>query len=350
MSKKNALTFSAELPLVSVVIPMRNEAQHIDRCIRSLIQQDYPKNLYEILVVDGMSKDHSKKIIQSLSNSYSNIFFLENPNLLTSFGLNAGIRKSKAETIIILGAHSFVVPDFIRRNVEVLKNSGADCVGGPINSLGETYVASTISLAMSSQFGVGDALFRYAESEGYVDTVAFGAYKRTVFKEIGLFDEELVRDQDDELNYRLRKAGGKIFISPQIKSFYYNQANLRKLWIQYLLYGFWKIRVLQKHPKMMQLRQFAPACFVLSIALSSVGSLYFPILFSLLLSILMSYIVTNIFFSFRITRKEGWKYLPLLPVVFSTLHLSYGMGFLAGLIKFISKWFQDEPEPPRLIE
>jgi len=344
------MKFSTEAQYVSVVVPTRNEAQHIERCIRSLMDQDYPRNLYEILVVDGMSNDDSKEIIQLLSKNYSNIFFLANPNLLTSFGLNIGIRESKAGIVIILGTHSFVMPDFIRRNLEILEKSGADCVGGPIVSLGETYVASTISLAMSSPFGVGDALFRYAESEGYVDTVAFGAYKRAVFEKIGLFDEELARDQDDEFNYRLRKAEGKIFISPQIKSCYYNRADLRKLWMQYWQYGFWKIRVLQKHPKMMRLRQFVPACFVLSTALTFLGSFYSAVSLFFLCLILTSYIVSNLFFSFKIAKKEGWKYLPLLPIAFSTLHLSYGMGFLAGLIKHFSRWFQEEPLPPKLQE
>lgn len=342
------MSLREEPPFVSVIIPVRNEGDYIEECIRSLTDQDYPEDSYEILAVDGMSIDNSKEIVQSLSYNYSNIFLLENPNLLTSFGLNIGIRKSKGEIIIILGAHSSVKPDFICKNVEVLEKVNTDCVGGPIESLGETYNAGTISLAMASPFGVGDALFRYSESEGYVDTLAFGAYRRTVFERIGLFDEELVRDQDDEFNYRLRKAGEKIFITPQIKSCYYNRATLKKLWKQYFQYGFWKIRVLQKHPKTMRLRQFVPGTFVLTIVLSFACAWHYPIFFLFLLFILISYSGSNLFFSFKIAKEEDWKYFPLLPIVFATLHFSYGIGFWAGLIKFFPKWFQKEPEPPRL--
>ena len=253
---------------MSVVIPVRNEQDYIHKCIVSLVEQDYPKNLYEVLVVDGMSTDNSRRIVQSSTSNNPNIHVHENPNLLTSFGLNIGIKKSKGAIIIILGAHSFVETDFIRKNEEILTRIGADCVGGPIISIGETFRAKGISLAMSSIFGVGDALFRYAEKEGYVDTVAFGGYRREVFEKIGLFDEELTRNQDDEFNYRLRKAGGKIFITPQIKSYYYSSSNLAKLWKQYFQYGVWKIRVLQKHPRMMRLRQFVPGVFVLRVIMA----------------------------------------------------------------------------------
>ena len=334
-------------PYISVIIPMRNEEEYVEKCIRSLINQDYPDNLYEILVVDGISNDNSKRITQSLAKKRSNILLFENADYLTSYGLNIGIRKSRGEIIIILGAHSFVENDFIRKNVELLKKmDGIDCLGGPIDTLGETQSAKAISLAMSSPFGVGDALFRYTEKEGYVDTVAFGAYKREIFEKIGLFDEALVRNQDDEFNYRLRKAGGRIYITPQIRSFYYSRATLRNLWNQYFQYGFWKTRVFQKHPKMMKIRQFIPGTFVLSIAISMILSFYDKLSFSLFLIILVSYATCNLFFSFVIAKKEGWKYLPLLPIVFVTMHFSYGIGFLTGLIRFFPKWFQKEIAPP----
>lgn len=332
---------------VSVVVPMRNEAQCIEKCIRSLIDQDYPADLYEVLVVDGMSNDQSKKTVQAISNKYPNILLLENPGILTSFGLNIGIRKSKGELIIILGAHSFVQNDFIRKNAEFLKKKNEHhCVGGPIQTLGGTNIAEAISLAMSSRFGVGDALFRYGKSEAYVDTVAFGAYKRELFEKIGLFDEELARNQDDEFNYRLRKAGGKIFITPQIKSFYYSRATFKKLCSQYLQYGFWKIRVFQKHPGMMKLRQFVPGVFVLTLMLSAMFSFRYPVWLLLFTSIIISYIGCSLYFSFLIAREQGWKYFLMLPLTFAILHFSYGFGFLAGFIRFLPKWLQKEKESP----
>jgi len=334
--------------VVSVIIPMRNEESYIEKCVKSLIDQNYPKDCYEVIVVDGMSDDGSTNIVQSLSNNYSNIFLLENPNFFTSFGLNIGIRKSKGEVIIILGAHSFVEADFIKKNVETFENIEADCVGGSIENLGETYNAKAIALAMAFPFGIGSTPFRCSGREGYVDTVAFGAYKREVFKKIGLFDEGLRRNQDDEFNYRLRKNGGKIFITPQIRSFYYNRTVLKRLWSQYFQYGFWKIRVLQKHSKMMMLRQFIPAVFILSVTISLLLSFYDRMFFYLFLLILGSHFVCDFFFSFRIANKHGWKYFFFLPIVFNILHWSYGLGFLIGLFRFFRRWFIKESSSPKV--
>jgi glycosyltransferase involved in cell wall biosynthesis len=339
---------NVQFPFVSVVIPMRNEEIYIEDCLKSLVNQDYPKDAYEIIVADGMSQDRSKEIVESVSIRNSNIFVLKNSDIYTSFGLNLGIRRSRGSIIIILGAHSNARPDFIRKNVEVMMTVNSDCVGGRIQSIGKTYSARVISSVMTSAFGVGDALFRYSEVEGYVDTVAFGAYKRAVFEKIGLFDEELLRDQDDEFNYRLRKDGGKIFMSPQISSSYYSRNTIIKLWKQYFLYGLWKVRVLQKHVRMMRLRQFIPSLFVLGLFGTLILSFLFPTFFYLFWLIVLSYLTFNLFFSIRIARRESWTLLLLLPVAFSVIHLSYGAGFVLGFLKFFSKWFDAEPDPPKL--
>lgn len=335
--------------MVSIIIPMRNEESYIGKNIKSLINQDYPKESYEVIVVDGMSDDGSRKTVQSFSNNNSNIFLLENPDFFTSYGLNIGIRKSRGEIIIILGSHSFVEVDFIKRNVETLERVEADCVGGPIATLGGTYSAKVISLALASPFGVGDALFRYSKKEGYVDTVAFGAYRREVFEIIGLFDEELVRNQDDEFNYRLRRSGARIFITPQIKSFYYSRGSLKKLSKQYFQYGLWKVRVLQKHSRMMRLRQFVPVVFILSIIASVLLSFYNKNFIYLFLLITGGHFACDIFFSSWIAKKHEWKHFFYLPIVFNILHWSYGFGFLIGLFRFFRRWFIKEPFSPKII-
>lgn len=338
-----------KLPVVSIIIPMRNEESYIGKNIRSLINQDYPKDSYEVIVVDGMSEDGSKKAVQSFSNNSSNIILLENPDFFTSYALNVGIRKSRGEIIIILGAHSFVEVDFIKKNVETFEKVEADCVGGPIATLGGTYSAKVISLALASPFGVGDVLFRYSKKEGYVDTVAFGAYKREVFEMIGLFDEELVRNQDDEFNYRLRRSGAMIFITPQIRSFYYSRATLKKLSKQYFQYGLWKVRVLQKHSKMMRLRQFVPVVFILSVIISLLLSFYNKSFFYLFSLIIGSHFVCDVLFSSWIAKKHEWKHFLFLPIVFNILHWSYGFGFLMGLFRFFRRWFIKEPSSPKII-
>jgi GT2 family glycosyltransferase len=185
---------------------------------------------------------------------------------------------------------------------------------------------------------VGGARFHYSDQEEFVDTVYLGAWNKIVFDQIGCFDEELVRDQDDELNYRLRALGGKILLSPKIKSIYYNRSTPQSLWRQYFQYGFWKVRVLQKHPGQMQPRQFIPLIFMLSLMIS--GALAVFTLFGKLslALIVIAYLSANIAASVWTAAKQGWGYLFPLPLVYAILHLSYGLGFLVGLLRFMHRW------------
>ena len=344
----NQSRLSSNYPLVSVILPIRNEGKYIEKCLSTIIEQDYDLDKIEILVVDGASEDNTKEIVKKLCVKHKNVRLLHNPWRVVPTAMNIGIRNAKGNVIVRVDGHTILEKDYISQGIEYLKKTQADNVGGLMRAIGKTYLSSAIAFATSSPFGIGNAAFHYSNKEQYVDTVYMGIYPREVFHKIGLFDEELVRNQDDELNYRLRKAGGRIFITPQIKSYYYNRGSLQSLWKQYFQYGFWKIRVLQKHPKMMQLRQFLPACFILSIMTSILLSSWNFFFFYLLLFILLSYSVCNFYSCFRIAKKESWKYLPMLPITFATLHLSYGTGFLAGLAKFLPNWFKKEPEPPKL--
>jgi GT2 family glycosyltransferase len=192
-----------------------------------------------------------------------------------------------------------------------------------------------IALAMSSPFGVGDALFRYSEREQYVDTLAFGAYRREVFERVGLFDEELVGSEDDEFNYRLRSHGGKLLLTPAIKSFYYGRGSFAALCRQYFRYGLGKVRVVARHPKLVRLRHFIPALFVASLVLCALLCLVSP-WFALLLAIIAGcYVLVSILASVLIAAREGWRYLPFLPAAFACLHFSYGAGFLLGVGRFL---------------
>jgi hypothetical protein len=215
-----------------------------------------------------------------------------------------------------------------------------------MSAIGVNYTAAVISLATSSPFGVGGARFHYADREEEVDTVYMGLCWSSVYERIGGFDEEMIRNQDDELSYRLRKNGGLIICNPKILSHYYNRARLSSLWKQYYQYGFYKVRVLQKHPLQMRPRQFVPFVFVIALLLSFV-TVFIPGL-RLLSPVLPSlYILADLFASFYTAATRGWKYLPLLPLVFAILHLSYGLGFLVGLFKFWSRWNDREGKVPR---
>jgi hypothetical protein len=220
-----------------------------------------------------------------------------------------------------------------------------------MKAIGNNPFGKAVALATSTPFGVGGGRFHYSDEEEYVDTVYMGAWPLRVFEKIGLFDEELVRDQDDEFNYRLREQGGRILLSPNIRSEYAVRSAPSALWQQYFQYGYWKVRVLQKHPRQMSLRQFVPPAFVLALLFpillfllsflglpSPVLSLPSSLLRPLSLMIPSIYLFANLGASFWTASKRGWRSLPLLPLIFAILHLSYGLGFLVGLVKFANRW------------
>ena len=249
--------------------------------------------------------------------------------------------------IVRVDGHTLIAADYVSRCVEALQTSGADNVGGRMNPVGQGAFAEAVVLATSSPFGVGGARFHYSEKEEWVDTVYMGAWSRRVFEEIGLFDEELVRDQDDEFNYRLREHGGKILLSPKIKSKYTVRSTPKALWKQYFQYGYWKVRVLQKHPRQMRPRQFVPPAF----AAALIGSVLLSVILRwgwvILLAVAGSYLLANLAASAITASKSGWKHLLLLPVVYAILHLSYGLGFLIGLVKFANRWRDKEGKVPK---
>jgi glycosyltransferase involved in cell wall biosynthesis len=323
-----------QLPLVSAIIAMRNEEAFIGQCLTSLAEQDYPAGQLEVLVIDGRSSDRSREIASDMRAKLTNLRLLDNEQKVAPVAFNIGINNARGQILTIISAHCYLAPDYVSRCVEYLGQTGADCVGGPIESIGETATARAIALALSSPFGVGDALFRYSRREQYVDTLAFGAYRRDVFDRVGLFDEELVGNEDDELNYRLRRYGGKLFLAPAIKSFYHSRATLRALWKQYFNYGFGKVRVVRKHPSLVKLRHLVPALFVTTLIVSALLGLVSSLFARLFALVAGGYLLLSVLFSVRIARREGWRYLPVLPLAFACLHLAYGTGFLKGLLYF----------------
>jgi cellulose synthase/poly-beta-1,6-N-acetylglucosamine synthase-like glycosyltransferase len=317
---------------VTVIIPARNEEKYISECLDSFVNQTYPKNLYEVFIMDGKSEDRTAEIVNGYSHKYNNFTLIENPGLSVPKGVNLGIKKSNSDIVIIFGAHAYADKNFIKENVICLDDPEVACSGGPINTISEDLKGTAIALAMSSPFGVGNALFRYAKKETFVDTVAFGAYKRDVLEKIGYFDEELVRNQDDELNYRVIKGGYKILLSPKIKSSYYSRSSFKKLWKQYYQYGFWKVRVMQKHGKTASIRHLIPMFFVACNLIGFAFGLFIPLIRYLWLAEIILYILMNIMYSLKLCKEK--RLLKIVPFVFPILHVSYGFGFLEGLISF----------------
>ena len=335
-----------QYPLISVILPIRNEESTIERCLRAVLLQDYPAERMEVIVADGCSEDRTREIVKALQANHPNLILIDNPGRIVPTGLNAALRTARGEIIVRVDGHTLITPGYVRACVEALHRSGADNVGGRMNAIGRTPFGQAVSIATSSPFGVGSARFHYSEAEELVDTVYMGAWKREVFERNGLFDEELIRDQDDEFNYRLRERGGKILLSPAIQSQYTGRSTPKALWKQYFQYGLWKVRVLQKHPRQMSWRQFIPPLFAFSLIVTGSWGLFSRIGRMLLALAVGSYLVANLGASLYIASQRGWEHLTRLPQTFAILHLSYGLGFLTGLVKFWNRWGDKEGRVP----
>ena len=325
------------LPFVSVIMPIRNEEGFIARSLGAVLDQDYPAEKIEILIVDGLSSDRTRDIVREMSDS--RVRLLDNPQQIVPYALNQGIAAASGEIIVRVDGHCEIAPDYIRRCVAHLQEDGVDGVGGPLETIGETPIAGSIAVAMSSGFGVGGSAFRTTQDKTMlVDTVAFPAYTRQALAAAGPFDEEFVRNQDDEYNYRLRKMGRRILLAADVKARYYSRSSLRKLGRQYYQYGFWKVRVLQKHPGQMQPRQFVPPLFVAALLGSGLLALFKPLGRIFFAAAAGSYLLANLLASLLTARQAGREHLPRLPFIFAILHLSYGWGFLVGLVRFFNRW------------
>lgn len=325
----------------SIISPIRDEEEYIAECLTSLVNQDYDKNKYEILIVDGISTDATRIIVKEFESKHNNIKLFDNPNKTVPYALNIGIAHAKGDVIVRVDGHAVVNRDYLKQCEKYLRQTEAECVGGIIENINTTYIGKAIALAMSSPFGVGNARFRTNGREGFVDCLAFGAYPREVFNSIGNFDTELTRCQDDDFNYRLRQFGGKIFFTPQIKSKYYPRSSLKKLWTQYFGYGLWKIRVLQKHFRRMQVRQFVPPTFVLSLLATAISGIFWKPAFFTFLFIIFMYLTAVLIVSLIISIKNGIRQIMILLIIFPAIHISYGLGFLTGFFRFFKYWFKN---------
>lgn len=328
---------SPELPPISVLLPIFNEERYVEECLTSVRNQDYPPDRMEILVVDGMSTDATREIVTRLAEQDPRIKLLDNPKRCTSPALNVGIRAASTDIIVRVDGHWAVAADYCRESVECLLRTKADCVGGPKQARGRTFWGRAIALAACSPVGVG-VTSHFAAEEGWVeDTVHGCTYPRPVFDRVGYFKEDWRCDEDDELNFRIRKAGGRVYYSPKIQMHYYTRNTLWPLFRQYFRFGYWKVRVFQEHPTKMKLRHVIPTLFALGLVGSGVLGLFFWPFALLFWLVAGSYLLLLLAASASIALKNGWWNVFTLPVVFSILHVSYGAGFLAGLVAFAGK-------------
>ena len=323
-------------PLVSVIIPCFNERTAIGACLDSVLSGDYPADRLEILVADGLSTDGTREILDSYAARFPALRVIENPRQIVPTGLNLAIRAARGEIIVRVDAHTEYAPDYVRQCVEALEETNADNVGGAARTKSDGYLQEAIALAFHSPFSAGGARFHNVGYEGRVDTVTYGCWRREKLLELGLFDEELVRNQDDELNLRIVRRGGSIWQSARIRSWYRPRASLRALFWQYLQYGYWKVRVIQKHKIPASIRHLIPGLFAGSLIFLALLAAFSNTALWLLLFELGLYLTANLAATFiTCWQPSRRKFTPVMPLVFAAYHFGYGCGFLRGLIDFM---------------
>ena len=320
---------------VSVVVPCRNERLHIEACLKSILAQEEPDGGFEVIVVDALSDDGTRDLLEQFAGVEPRLRIVDNPARLTPCAFNMGITLARGSFIAIMGAHNSYAPDYLRQCLAVAQETGAENVGGSMIALGSSPVQSAIALAHHSGFSCGGARWHNIAYEGEADTVFGGFYRREVFSRLGGFDESLVRNQDDEFNLRLRRSGGRIWHSPRIRSWYYPRADLKSLFQQYIQYGYWKVRVIQKHRLPASWRHLVPGSFVLALVAWPLLGLLWPPLLWLWIGLIALYGAAVTAASLALARRHGWRYLALLPSVFAAYHIGYGFGFLSGIIDFV---------------
>jgi succinoglycan biosynthesis protein ExoA len=322
------------LQQVSIIIPMLNEVDFIAGCIQSIFDQDYPADRLEVLVVDGMSTDSSRQQVTEFATSHPNIRLLDNPSKKTPQALNIGIKNSTGDIVVILGAHTRIKADFIRLNIKYMRELGVRCVGGTQINVGEGYVQQVIGCAMGSIFGIPSAPYRFWNKAKFVDTVVYAAYDKKLFDEIGYFDERRRIAEDAELNWRIRQAGHKIYFTPEIVTYYYPRASIKRLVRQFFIYGIARVSVIKKHFDAIKLFHLLPPLFILTsiiLALLSLLTKYSLAVLAGIWSFYFFYVLTASLIT-SLQRKK-LHFFFLLPVIFVAMQLSWGIGFLTGIFK-----------------
>jgi len=331
--------------LVTIAMPAYNEEHFIEACIASVQAQDYPRDQIEILVADGRSTDATRDILARLAAADPRIRMIDNPDRLQAAGLGLVVKAARGDVIVRMDVHCEYAPDYIRKCVETLEQTGADNVGGAQRARAKTAFQRALCAALTSPLGVGGARYRSADAEGFVDTVFLGAFRRRVFETVGLWDPRAITNEDTELNQRILESGGQIYLSRDIVVHYYPRGSFRALAKQYFKYGRGRARTLLKLGRFSNLRPVIPFAMVASAAAMVVN----PLLWPALPGAAASYALATGAEAVRVTRdaraEDGAASISTVWGIFPVLHVSHGVGFAVGLWQYLrSPDWPDEPE------
>lgn len=323
-------------PLVSVIIPCRNEEKTIHHVLEALHQQSFPVEDMEVVIADGFSSDNTRSAIQAFQEAHPGlkVRLIDNPKQIIPAGLNAAIQAAAGEIIVRMDAHSLPEADYVQRSVDAIQSGIAENVGGVwnIQASNDSWIARSIAAAAGNPLAVGDALYRFTDKAAYVDTVPYGAYKRSLFDEIGLFDETLLANEDYEVNTRIRQAGGRIWLDPAIRCTYFSRPTLRALARQYWGYGYWKAQMLKRYPETLRWRQALPPLFVLGVLFLAILGFFWKPAWIALATVLGLYLLIQLIPALSLARKlKDLSLAPGIVLATLTMHFSWGTALIVGL-------------------
>ena len=321
---------ATSLPFVTVVMVVRNEAPFMARALELVLAQDYPRDHMEIIVADGLSDDGTRDVLAEYQAKYPFIQVVDNPGRIVASGLNVAIDRAQGELIVRIDGHGQVATDFVTQVVKLMdEHPEAWCAGGPIVHAGTNLFGEAVAVAMSHPLGVGLATHRFEDYEGYVEGAHFPTFRKWIFDRIGKFDEGLVRTEDDEFNYRIAQAGGKVYVSPRVRYVYYVRDGLGKLFRQYFQYSFWRIPVIKKHKKPTTLRQVVPPLFFLAMLVLLVVGVWLRQPW-IALALPVIYLVALVAVAISVIPRKGLAVAALVPLAVATMHFAYALGIAYG--------------------
>lgn len=323
-----------EHPFVSALLVTRNEQAYIKKSLMSLIDQTYPKECYEIIIVDGESTDDTLKIVDELIKNYRTEVFdirvINNPKHILATGWNLGIKDAKGDYVVRIDAHGEAASDFIEKNVQtILSVFDAVCVGGRLNTMSLGGDSDIVSKVLSSPFGVGNSSFRISDKAGYADTAVYGLYRKTIFEKVGFFNENYIRNQDIELHSRIRAEGGKFYFNPEINCVYYSRNTIKKMIEQAFGNGKWNMVLLKNQNSALRLRHLVPFVFVLYVIASIILGFFYKFFWFLGVGVLILHLIIGLYAAMKKTDKL--TEIIKMPLLFLLLHTSYGVGYLTGI-------------------
>lgn len=330
------------MTFVSVIVPCYNEKSTIRSLLAAIYAQTYTRVNMEVVIADGMSTDGTRNRITAFQQERPDlrIKLVDNEKRTIPSGLNIAIAAATGDIIVRLDAHSAPHPDYVELCVADLKNGLGDNVGGvwEIQPGGEGWMAQAIALAAAHPLAVGDAKYRFTESEGEVDTVPFGAFRKNLIEKIGGFDETLLANEDYEFNVRVRKNGGKVWLNPNIRSTYFARKTLADLARQYWRYGYWKVRMLRRYPQTIRWRQVLPPLFVMSLLVFGILSLWSGLAGWILglQVVLYALPLLSIGIVMALRSRIGLMVIAV-PLAIGTMHISWGSAFLWSMASLLAK-------------